>query len=633
MPATQDNREFAVTCPLGKDVLLFKSMKGVEGLGELFEYSLVLLSEKSDIAIDSLLGKTMTVSVELEDESYRYLNGYVTRFAFTGHDGCFATYEATLSPSLWFLTRSVDCRIFQEKSVVDIIKPILATYNVVVDDKLQGSYPALPYCVQYRETDFNFVSRLMEHAGIYYYFKHDANAHTLVLADAYGAHEAIEGDTKIPYYIPSAAHDKRGIHDWSMAGSVRTGTYTLNDFDFEKVSSSLSGGLMSKSTVARQYKHATYEMYDYPGLYTVRGDGDALSLTRIQAVQAQYQEISAHTTAREIASGSLFTLADHPREDQNGEHLVVSAKYILTAPDYDSNSSSGSEFYCGFTALSKAETYRPLQIMPKPHVHGPQTAVVVGKSGEEIWTDKYGRIKVQFHWDRLGKTDENSSCWVRVSQKLAGQQWGAIFIPRIGQEVIVEFLEGDPDRPIVTGCVYNGDNMPPYALPENQSQSGYKSNSTKGGGGSNELRFEDKKGGEEIYFHAEKDFNRVVDNNDTLKVGFAKADKGDQAISINHDQSVDIGNDQTLHVKHDQTETVDNDQKVTVSNDQKVAVGNTCVIEAQTSIELKVGGSSIKIEPAKITIKSTQIAIDADATIEIKGGAPVTIKGAIVQIN
>ena len=311
--------------------------------------------------------------------------------------------------------------------------------------------------------------------------------------------------------------------------------------------------------------------------------------------------------------------------------------------------------------------------MTKPIVQGPQTAMVVGKAGEEIWTDKYGRIKVQFHWDRLGKEDENSSCWVRVSQAWAGKGWGAMAVPRIGMEVIVSFLEGDPDRPLVTGCVYNSDAMPPYALPAEQTKATFKTNTSKGGGGFNELRFEDKKGAEEIFIQAERDCNRIVKNNDTLKVGFEVAKKGDQTIDIKNDQAETIGNDQTLKVgndrnvtvTHDETVKVDNNQTITIKVDQKldvganqtvsigadqetaitgkqkVDIGSTLVIEAGTSILLKVGGSSIKIEAAKITIKSAEIEISADANaklkagamMEVKAGAIITVEGAMVKIN
>ena len=362
----------------------------------------------------------------------------------------------------------------------------------------------------------------------------------------------------------------------------------------------------------------------------------------MEALHGQGERIEAAASARGVTTGALFTLADHPRDDQNRVFLVTSAETSITGVDYRSDGrDDGLKFECSFAAIGKEHSYRPPATARKPIVQGPQTAMVVGKAGEEIWTDKYGRIKVQFHWDRVGQSDEKSSCWVRVQQGWAGKGWGMMFVPRIGMEVVVSFLEGDPDRPLVTGCVYNSDAMPPYALPDNQTRSTIKSNTSKGGGGFNEIRFEDKKDSEEIFVQAEKDFNRVVKNNDTLKVGFEKKDKGDQTIQIANDRSLDVGNDQTVAIGNNLSTTVKNDETRKVDNNQSVKVGNKIVIEANTSIELKVGGSSIKIEAAKITIKSPEIAVQSDANTEIKAGAMMqvksgavmTIEGALVKIN
>jgi type VI secretion system secreted protein VgrG len=376
--------------------------------------------------------------------------------------------------------------------------------------------------------------------------------------------------------------------------------------------------------------------------------------------------VEAFGNARGLTTGALFTLSDHPRDDQNREFLITAADTEIAGVGYGTEGkNSSTEFRCAFQAVGKEHSYRAPPIARKPVVQGPQTAMVVGKAGEEIWTDKYGRVKVQFHWERDGKADETSSCWVRVQQGWAGKGWGAIFIPRIGMEVVVSFLEGDPDQPLITGCVYNGDSMPPYALPGEQTKSTIKSSTSKGGGGFNEIRFEDKKDSEEIFVQAEKDFNRVVKNNDTLKVGFEKADAGDQTIQIKNDRSLDVGHDHKEHVTNDHTLTVDNNQSITVTKDrkldvsgnqtttiagdQKVTVSKTIVVEATTSIEFKVGSSSIKIEPAKITVKSTQIAVEAEANMDLKAGAMmnvkagapmsvksdaiVTIEGALVKIN
>jgi type VI secretion system secreted protein VgrG len=681
MPLTQANRQVSVSCALADDTLLFGSMWGQEELGRLFEFRVQLASVDNAVAIADVLGKPMTVHLALAGGGKRWFNGVVTRFGSTGWNGSLCTYEATIHPWLWLLTRSSDCRIFQEKSVLDIVKEVCANsaYGGLVnldDAALTGTYEPLGYCVQYRETDFNFVCRLLEGAGIYFFFRHEASRHTMVLADSYGAHAKAAGYETVRFGGENGRSiaDDEGVFRWSAAGEIVSGGYTLNDFDFEKAASSTGGGLVVKATIAAGFSQAAFERFDYPGLYTVSGTGTALARARMESLHGQCEQVEADTNARGLFPGALFSLAEHPREDQNREFLVTAAQYRITGDDYGAAASSQAMSYeARIRAVGKEYSYRPLPTIARPVVQGPQTAIVVGKAGEEIWTDQYGRVKVQFHWDRVGMEDENSSCWVRVAQGWAGKNWGAMFIPRIGMEVVVSFLEGDPDRPLVTGCVYNSDSMPPYPLPGEQTKSTIKSNVSKGGGGFNEIRFEDKKDSEEMFIQAEKDYNRVVKNNDTLKVGFEKADQGDQSISIKNDRSVDVGHDHLEHVANDQTVTIDHDQKTTVTNDQtlkvdnnqavaikvdqkldvggnqtvaitgdqKVTVSKTIVIEATQSIELKVGSSSVKIEPAKITIKSVEVAVKADANaaveagamMKLKSGAVMTVEGALVKIN
>lgn len=657
MPVTQDNRHVSVTSALGADVLLFHRMSGSDQLGRLSEYTLQMLSTSAAIKIADVLGKPLAVHVELPGEALRHFHGIVTRFSCIGRQDEFTLYEATVRPALWLLTRSSNCRIFQDMSVVDIVKKVCgdAVYAGLIDlsvTGLSGTYSALPYCVQYRESDFNFVCRLLERAGIYFYFTHAASKHTVVLADSYGAHAKIAGYATVPFtgqQVP-AVLDGEGVSWWSAAGEIQASTYVLNDFDFEKAAASTSGGLLSPATVAAAFSQPAYEQFDYPGRYHVAADGKALARARMEVLHGQCEQIDAETGARGLFPGGLFSLEDHPRDDYNREYLVTAARYEIRGDAYRAQAARPEpQFHCRFSAVGKEHSFRPQPVCVKPLVQGPQTAMVVGKAGEEIWTDKYGRVKVQFHWDRLGKEDETSSCWVRVAQGWAGKGWGSMFIPRIGMEVVVSFLEGDPDQPLITGCVYNGDAMPPYALPAEQTKSTIRSNTSKGGAGYNEIRFDDKKDAEEVYVQAEKDYNRVVKNNDTLKVGFEKKDKGDQTIAIFNDQSIDVGNDRKLHVKNDQTDSIDNnltvtvkgeesrtvskDQSVSVDGGQSIKVGKTCVIEAGTSIELKVGGSSIKIEAAKITIKSAQIAIEGSGPVSVKSGAVVTVEGALVKIN
>lgn len=647
--ATQKSREIAVTCALGDDVLLMRRMSGSEGLSALSEYTLDLLSEKADIQIDKVLGTLLTVAVNQPQGGKRYFNGFVTRFAFTGRHGRYCAYQATVRPWLWFLTRSADCRIFQDKTVVEIIKQVFEAYSIADYDvsALSGSYSALAYCVQYRETDFNFVSRLMEDAGIYYYFKSAQGRHTMVLADSYSAHEAISDYKTVPYAPgdEKAMRESEVVFDWLTAGEIQPGTFALSAFDFEKPSASASGSLLAKSSISRSHDQSTHEMFDYPGWYTERSAGETLAQTRIEAFHANYQRIDAGSNARGLYPGGLFSLTDHPRSDQNGEVLIVSMDYRLASDDYESSppEQPTPPFLCRLSAIGKGYTFRPQPNARKPVVRGPQTALVVGKSGEEIWTDKYGRIKVQFHWDRERPDDETSSCWVRVAQGWAGKKWGTLFIPRIGQEVIVSFLEGDPDQPIVTGSVYNAETMPPYTLPDNATRSTIKTNSSKGGGGYNEIRFEDKKGSEQLFIHAEKnqdnrvkndalewignDRHLVVKNNMYQQVGGALHTK----ISGNHNEkiegaaSLDVGG----NIQHKAGANYAMDAGANVH----IKAGANLVIEAGASITLKAGGGFIVIGPASVAISGTPILLNSGGSAGSGSGSSPTAPEAAKEAD
>jgi type VI secretion system secreted protein VgrG len=667
MNSMQTSRVASVKTPLGADALLFHSMTAREELGRPFEITLELLSDDEMISLADALGQQFTVSVELPEGGHRYFNGYVSQFTHVGRHGQFARYRATLVPWLWFLTRTSDCRIFQQKNVPDIIKGIFREHGFSdFDDLLSGSYREWEYCVQYRETDFNFVSRLMEQEGIYYYFKHQDGKHALVLADGYGSHDTVADYGEVPYY-PHDVHGRRErdhIFEWSVSQHVKPGAYQLTDYDFTKP----KADLLVKSVVKRNHAKSDLELFDYPGDYIQSADGDTYVRTRIEEQQAGYEVVQGTATARGLATGSLFSLSGYPRDDQNREYLISSTTLQCQTTEFETGETSGASFDCTLQAIDSRQPFRASRRTAKPVVQGPQTAIVVGKKGEEIWTDKYGRVKVQFHWDRYGKHDENSSCWVRVAQVWAGKTWGAVHTPRIGQEVIVEFLEGDPDRPIVTGRVYNGDEMPPYELPANQTQSGIKSRSTKDATNQNfnELRFEDKKDSEQIYFHAEKDFERVVENDDTLKVGFEKKDAGDQKIDIHNNQVVTIGNsnakdgsqkitiwkdltetiktgNETVKIeKGKRTTTIHGDDALTIKTGNqsiKISAGKN-VTEAAQSILIKCGASSIKIDPSSITLKSVQIKILGDATVDLKapmttckGTAMLTLKGGMTMIN
>jgi type VI secretion system secreted protein VgrG len=656
---TQTERVISVKTALPTDTLLLKSMTATERLSSLFEFQLELVSEDFEIAASRVLGQPMTVSLQLLDGSTRWFNGVCNRFSHAGHEDRFCRYRATLVPWLWLLTRSSDCKIYQELKVPDIIKQVFRDAGFTdFEDALSGTYPKLEYCVQYRETHFNFVSRLMEQYGIYYFFKHSDGKHLLVLADAYGAHRPFPGHAEIPFHIPAeiAVREQDYIFEWSRDTALRSGAFAHTDYDFTSSGSNLLGQVAHQL----QHGHNALEVFDYPGEYNKSEDADAYARVRVEELQADHAVGYGQGVSRGIATGSLFTLAEHPWREQNAEYLVTAAVHHLRSNEFVTTQREGGPAYqSSFQVIPATQPFRPPRVTPKPAIHGLQTAVVTGKAGEEIWTDKYGRIKVKFHWDRWGKKDESSSCWIRVAYGWSGKQWGAVAIPRIGQEVVVSFLEGDPDRPLVVSSVYNDEQMPPYGLPANQTQSGVKTRSSKGGGASNfnELRFEDKKGSEDVYFHAEKDFHRVVENNDDLLV------MNNQTIEVkqNRTEVVTQGNEQTTIKQGNRTEELSmGNEQLTIkmgnrqvqldmgNDDLKLKMGNQTTnldlgassTEAMQSIELKVGQSSIKIDQMGVTIKGMMIKIEGQVQVDVKGvmttvngDAMLTLKGGVTLIN
>ncbi|HEX7672419.1 MAG TPA: type VI secretion system tip protein VgrG, partial [Polyangiaceae bacterium] len=497
---------------LGSGVLVFRSMTAREALGEPFLFDLEVLSQRDDLTPKDLLGQPVSVHLDTADDGTRHFTGLVTRLEYQGSGTDYSTYRLILRPWVWFLTRSTNSRVFQQQSVPDIIKKIFRDYGFTdFTESLHETHPVLDYVVQYRETDFDFVSRLMERAGIYYFFQHTADRHQLVLADSYGSHEAAPGYETLPFRPPDVHRDAalEFVERWELTEEVTPGRYSNADFDFTRPNLRL----FATRAAPKDHANAAFEVYEYPGRFLENADGDAIASVRLEQSQAAFEVGIGASNARGLGVGNLFSLVDHPRGDQNREYLVTAAEYVLRGHDLTSGGGEDGDAYRStFEARDSKVPFRLPLSTEKPIMRGPQTATVVGKAGEEIWTDEYGRVKVQFHWDREGLRDENSSCFVRVSQGWSGDHWGSIHIPRIGHEVIVDFLEGDPDQPIITGRVYNGQNKPPYDLPANQTQSGIKSRSTKGGGSSNfnEIRFEDKLGSEELHMQAEKDHTVLV---------------------------------------------------------------------------------------------------------------------------
>ena len=637
--------QFEVISPLGSEDFLLHTLSCRETLCQISEMRLECLSLKTDIDPDAVLGKMCSIRITLEDESERFLSAYFTHFSHTGTVGRHQRYAATLHPWPWFMTRTTDCRIFQNKTVPEIIKEVFADHSVAeFRDALTGSYAPQEYCVQYRETDYNFVARLMEEEGIYFFFEYEKDKNVLVLADSYSAHSPVPGQSSFQFIDNVADAEADYITHWRFGRSVQPGKTRLIDYDFKRPRVKLD----AKAIRPRSNEQSEHEVFDYPGEFVEQANGEHLARTRLDEFQAQYETAHAHSNARALGCGMLFTLSDHVRNEQNTEYLVTGTNIdIINEGSEAGQSGDGSRYLCSFSALNSKQDFRPPRITPRPFVRGIQTAVVVGPPGDEIHTDKYSRIKVQFHWDRLGQNDADSSCWIRVAQPWAGQNWGFITIPRIGQEVVVEFLEGDPDRPLIIGSVYNADKMPPYELPANMTQSGIKTRSSKGGTpeNCNEIRFEDKKGQEQVYIHAEKDQSISVENDESHTVG--------------HDRSKTVDNDETVHIKHDRKETVDHDETITIGNnrtetvgvDETVSIGGNrvvsitgndqldvtgsikqtamgeIVITSNTKITLNVMGSTVEISPSGITASFGASSITIDAAGVAVAGPKISLNG------
>ncbi|TCP09785.1 type VI secretion system Vgr family protein [Caldimonas thermodepolymerans] len=630
-------RVMEIDTPLGPDVLLFRAMSAREELGRPFEFLIEVLSDKGELPVHELLGKPVTVRLELPEERARFFNGIVARMATASPLGRYHRYRLTVRPWLWLLTRNSNCRIFQQQSVPDILSQVFAKYpQAAIEKRLTGSYRTWEYCVQYRETDFNFVSRLMEQEGIYYYFRHEPGRHTLVLADGLSAHEAVPGFKSVPY-IP---HDRgrrleqEYIDEWSVSAEIQPGSYVLDDFDFTKPSAELR----ASARRSRPHDAADGEYYDYPGEYEARSDGELYAKLRLEELQAHHEQIQGSGNARGLAVGALFRLTGHTRGDQNREYLVRSTHIEMQFGEYESLDAGSTDYHIRFAVQPSQEAFRTERLTPKPVVQGPQTAIVVGPAGDEIHTDKYGRVKVQFHWDRDGAGDENSSCWVRVAQPWAGKNFGMIAIPRIGQEVVVDFLEGDPDRPLVTGRVYNGEQMPPWELPANKTQTGILTRSTPDGSAANAnaIRFEDKKGEEQLWIHAEKNQDIEVENDETHWVGHdrKKTIDHDETVEVKNNRTETVGNDEQITIGANRTEKVGGDESITVGGNRSETVGASEDVIVSANRSHMVGSNDDLKVGANRTINvgaNQQLVVGGNVTEAVGGSCTQTIGGALTQ--
>jgi type VI secretion system secreted protein VgrG len=642
--------------------LLFKSMSALEEVSRLFELRVVAVSEDPAIGADAVLGQPAAVSIEVADGQLRWFHGIVAAFGIDGVEGRRYSYRLVLRPWLWLLTRSADLRIFQEMSAPDIVKQVFGEYASQFVDELTGSYGTRSYCVQYRETDFDFVSRLMEEEGIFYYFRHSEDKHELVLADAPGTHVPLQGYAEIGYFEDEGAlGERQGINVWRMRHEIQTGKYTLADYNFETPSTSL---LSATAESGRGHGENAHEVYDYPGLYAVKADGDARAKLRLDEASSRFTRYTGQGNTPGLAAGSRFALKGHPGE-QDAEYVVLQTRIDAVQAGYEAGVGDETRFLCRFVAQSHADPFRPARITRKPTVAGPQTALVVGGGSEgDIETDEHGRVKVQFHWDRLGQKNADSSCWLRVASGWAGNGWGMLSLPRIGQEVVVAFLEGDPDQPLVIGRVHNAEQKTPYELPANASVSTIKSRSMGGGADEfNELRFEDKAGEEYVLLHAQKDRLEFVE--ETLKAEIGADEhrivKGNRKEKIEGDlhhqvvgavkQKVDgkwslkvadetmIATDAKAHLKSAQDLRMEGGTKVSLKAGTELHVkagqntgldsgmnvhikgGMNVVIEAGMQLTIKVGGSSVVLGPDGVSITGPLVKVNSGGAAGSGSGA------------
>ena len=612
MAFTQTARYISISTPFGADKLLVRSLRGEERVSGLFHYFLELVSEDNALAFATIVGKSVTISIKVSDDTTRYINGVVGRFVQGGKDARFTTYFAEIHPWPWLMTMMADCRIFQNKSVKDIITGYFTELGFTdYTDSTTGTYTALEYCVQYNESAFAFVSRLMESAGIFYFFKHEDGKHTLILADDASAFADCAGAATVDYGVYGTDQPQNSVIACTVEQLVIPGKYAVDDFSFETPSTDLMGS--TDSTVATN--GSKRRLYEYPGGYTKKDQSDALSKLRLEEQEMPRQVLRGESLVAAFVPGGKFTLAKHYRDDVNAAYVLLRVSHVAMEDSYTNT----------FEAIPAANTFRPRRTTRKPVIPGTQTAKVVGKSGEEIWTDKYGRVKVQFHWDQLGKNDENSSCWIRVAQGWAGTAWGAFFLPRIGQEVVVSFLEGDPDRPLITGSVYNAETTVPYTLPADQTKSTIKSNTSKGGAGFNEIRFEDKKDSEEVFVQAQKDMNVVINNNETRKIGLVKKDKGNQTIEIQTDRTVTLneGNDKLQVKKGNRTLLVD------TGNDTYTVAGTRDVKVTKAETHTNEDAFTQKVTKDYTLNVTGNLTIDVTGTVTIKSGKAMTVQSSM----
>lgn len=591
----QDTRTAKLETPLGTDKLTLVGFRCVEGLNEPFEFEIDAISRDKDIDFNVAIGSHCTVTFTSVEHGKRYFDGMLVKTRWTGRKKDTHKYRLTLRPWLWLLSFRKNCLIFHEKTAPQIIREIFDKHGFAkFSIEASRNYPVMEYCVQYRESDMAFVCRLMEQHGISYYFEHSDGEHKLILADEIPSYKTVPGGRR--RYVENVEdhlRDKEMFYSWSAERRFTSGKVTLKEFDFKKPSADLT----AEETGDAEFENGKLEVYDYPGEYVERSDGSDYARAFVNSERGPDGHFHASGNCASCFPGALVTIEGHPIGEQNVEYLILKAIHEYSDQTYRSDAAAGEgEAYQGvFEFIKSDKPYAPPRVTAKPFIRGPQTAKVVGEG--DIDVDEYGRILVRFHWD--GKDDQSMRC--RVAQVWSGREWGGIYIPRVDMEAVVQFLEGDPDQPLVIGTVYNDENMPPYPLPDERNIAGVKSQSTPSGDGYNEFVFDDSAGRELIRMHAEKDLEVLVEN--------------DEKRTVKHDRETTIGNNDTLDVT------------------------NVLKIDAGVKIEMTVGASKITMTPSKITIEALSIEVSAQSyktsalTSEHSAAALMDIKGAIVKIN
>lgn len=629
---TQENRQLRIDTPLGNDVLMLQSFRGTEALSKDFSYEAAVLSKEPAVDGNQIVGKRITVTYFDEDGRKRRFNGFVSRFEYAGQveePAKLTAYKLEMVPWLWFLKHNTDCQIFQEMTTPEIITQILQELGFNdFRQELTESYPVREYCVQYRETDYNFVTRLMEEEGIFFYFEHTASKHTLVMCDSTAGYFDLN-ETEVRYSEVAQTHFRQ-LSGWRHVYEFRPGKVAQKDFNFKQPTDAL---VTDQTSRIKFEGSSSLEVYEYPGLYDESGKGDRLTKVRLEELEARHDRVEGSGYYLTFTPGGKFDVEDHSNPAERGRSWAITEVYTEIHSNLGYDSYTGEDFHNEFVCIPADTPFRPARESTKPIVEGPQTAIVV-TDGQEVVVDEHARVKVQFHWDRYGQKDVNSSCWIRVSQVHAGKGWGMIDIPRQHEEVIVSFLDGDPDRPIITGRVYNGDNIAPFGLKgagANAKNKTRRGNTTKTyeGTGYNEMTMDDTNGQEQIRIHAQYNMDSVVEHDQTLHV------MNNRTKTIDVDETNTIGNNRTTTVGVNHTETVGSNQTIMVGANQTITVGanqtntigaaqTTLVAAAQTNL---VGGAQ-----SNVIGGAYALAVGAGSGVAV-GGAAGQLVGASNQVQ